>query len=213
MPCARNGRLHSSALEPIPGGELAREAARAWNAPHGPADAGCLPAGSRSSYRTLAEQWIAWNDYLNGGALAAYPGTSEHGCGKAMDLLAVWMRAWIDEHGARFGWKKVEAFSEWWHVNYVGGVGPFPAPFVPLHLGSKGPRVKRYTRRLAYIHRTRKHGGDAYLRRWYWRFKKPVKHAVINFQRDHGLHADGIIGPKTASVITAVFRQQWEHRK
>lgn len=45
------------------------------------------------------------------------------------------MRSWIDKNGSRYGWRKVEAPSEWWHVNYVGG---YSAPPNPLrHLGKK----------------------------------------------------------------------------
>lgn len=205
-----NGRLSKDELSPIPGGELRNDAANAWNAPSGAADAGCVPTGSMSSYRTYDEQVYLYRLYQEGkGNLAAVPGTSNHGWGVAVDLAATWMRAWIDEHGAHFGWRKTEAFSEWWHVNFVGGVGPFPPPFKILRHGSKGPRVKKYTRRLAYIHRPH---GRAYLKRWYWKYKTPVVSAVKQFQKDHKLKADGVIGPKTASIITAVFRRQYHER-
>lgn len=118
---ASNGRLPASSLAAIPGGRLSREAAGAWNA--GPARAGLRPSGPRASYRTYAEQVYFWNLYLSGrGNLAARPGSSNHGLGKAVDLLAQWMRAWMNAHGARYGWRKVEAYNEWWHVNFVGGV-------------------------------------------------------------------------------------------
>ncbi len=206
---AENGKLAPSELAPIPGGQLEKDAAAAWNAAGGPADAGCLPTGSQSSYRTYESQVYFWELYQSGrGNLAAVPGTSNHGWGRAVDLAATWMRQWIDEHGARYGWAKTEAFSEWWHVTFVGGVD-FPPAFKPLRRGSRGPRVKKYTRRLAFIHRP---GARAYLTRWYWRYKRPVEEAVKLFQKDHDLKADGVIGPKTASKITAVFRRQWAER-
>jgi hypothetical protein len=205
---ASNGRLSASELSPIPGGELRNDAAAAWNAPGGPADNGLRPTGSNSSYRTYAAQQYYWNLYQSGrGNLAAYPGTSNHGWGIAVDLAEPWMRTWIDEHGAHYGFRKTEAYSEWWHVNYVGGVS-FPT-FHPLRLHSKGKRVKRLTRRLAFIHRPKR---GPYLKHWYWRFKKPVYHAVRNFQRDHGLVVDGVVGPKTLHRIDAVFHKQYQRR-
>lgn len=219
MPCSNNGQLPSSELADVPGpGVLHKDAAAAWNAPHGPADNGLELLGDESGYRDLAYQHVTWNNYLNGGNLAAYPGTSEHGCGKAGDLREVWMRAWIDEHGAPFGWAKTEAPSEWWHVNWHDTGRTYPKPFKPLRLGSRGKRVKKYSRRLAYIHRSkhdrsqrRKHR-ERYLKKPRRKFNKGMRTSVIIFQRDHGLHPDGVIGPKTARRITAVFRKQWHHR-
>jgi len=200
---AENGKLAASELSPIPGGQLEHNAAAAWNAPDGPADNGLVPTGSRSSYRLYIDQVYFWN---NQPPLAAYPGTSNHGWGKAVDLAAEWMRSWMDDHGARFGWKKTEAFSEWWHMNFTGGVGPFKPAFKPLRKGSRGRRVRFYTKRLAFIHPS---GHKAYLPRWYWRFKQPVVDAIKDFQRDQGLSADGVIGEKTAHRISAVFHKQW----
>lgn len=205
---AENGKLNSSELTDIPGGELANSAAAAWNANHGPADNGLRPTGSRSSYRTYGEQVEFWNAYLAGGNLAARPGTSNHGWGTAVDLAEPWMRSWIDDHGAKFGWKKTEAFSEWWHVNFVGGV-IFPT-FESLKFNDKGKRVRWYTKRLVYIHpKGVKHG---YLDRWYWTFKNPVRKAVRQFQADQGLAVDGVIGEKTAHRISVVFHRQYVER-
>jgi hypothetical protein len=164
-----------------------------------------------SSYRTYAEQVYLYRLYLEGrGNLAAVPGTSNHGWGVAVDLAAEWMRSWIDDHGARYGWRKTEAFSEWWHVNFIGGVGPFKPPFRSLSRGSRGKRVRFYTKRLAFIH---KRDNGPYLKRWFWRFKGEAKLAVIAFQRDHNLQADGVIGAHTAHTISAVFHQQYVARR
>jgi Putative peptidoglycan binding domain len=201
---ASNGRLSASELAPIPGGQLRKDAAAAWNAPGGPADAGLRPTGSRSSYRLYADQQYFWDHQP---PLAAYPGTSNHGWGIAVDLAEPWMRDWVDEHGAKYGWRKTEAFSEWWHVNYVGGVS-FPT-FETLKKGSRGKRVRHYTRRLAYIHRRK---GPAYLKRWYWRYKQPVADGVRAFQKSYKLTVDGEIGPKTAAKIDGVFKRQYRAR-
>lgn len=202
---AENGKLADSELSPIPGGRLEHKAAAAWNAKDGPADNGLHPTGSRSSYRSYEDQVYFWN---NQPPLAALPGTSGHGWGECVDLLEEWMRSWIDDHGARFGWRKIEAFSEWWHVNFVGGVS-FPT-FVPLKRGSKGKRVRWYTKRLAFIHRP---NDGAYLSRWYWRYGRVVAGTVRVFQKDQGLKADGVIGEKTAHRISEVFHRQYVARK
>jgi peptidoglycan hydrolase-like protein with peptidoglycan-binding domain len=203
-----NGKLPKSALAPIPGGELAKDAAAAWNAPGGPADAGLRPTGSQSSYRTYDEQVALYKLYQEGrGNLAAVPGTSNHGWGVAVDLAETWMRTWMDEHGAAFGWRKTEAFSEWWHVNYDGSKH-FPT-FETLKRGSKGKRVKHFTKRLAFIHRP---NGAAYLKRAPGRYGKRVEVAVGAFQLNHDLRADGEIGPKTAAKIDAVFHRQYRER-
>jgi hypothetical protein len=206
---SENGRLPKSDLAPIPQGELRKDAAAAWNAKQGPADNGLYPTGSMSSYRTYDEQVYLYRLYQEGkGNLAADPGTSNHGWGVAVDLALEWMRSWIDDHGARFGWRKTEAFSEWWHVNFVGGVS-FPT-FEVLRRGSRGKRVRWYTKRLAFIH---KPGGHAYLPRWYWRFRDPVVDAVIAFQSAQKLKPDGAIGEKTAHQISVVFHKQYVSRK
>lgn len=144
---ASNGRLPASSLAAIPAGRLAKPSAVGWNA--GPARAGCRPGGPRSSYRDYATQVYFWNLYISGqGNLAARPGTSNHGWGNAVDLLSPWMRTWVDAHGRHFGWSKVEAPSEWWHVNYTGGYNPAPDP-----LRSLTSKEKRMAGRLLYHRR------------------------------------------------------------
>lgn len=207
---ASNGRLNKSELAPIPGGELRKDAANAWNAPGGPAEAGLRPGGSMSSYRTYDEQVYLWGVYQRGGNLAAVPGTSNHGWGIAIDCPNSWEQEWLREHGAKFGWRKTEAFSEPWHWNFVGGVGPFPPPFKTLEKGDKGPRVLHYTKRLSYI-RSKGHL-KGYLRRWYRKYKEPVRIAVRAFQHDFNLPVDGKIGKETAAKIESVFEREWKRR-
>ncbi len=78
--------------------------------------------GPNSSYRTYAGQQYFWNLYQNGtGNLAAYPGTSNHGWGVAVDIASSTQWNMVARYGSKFGWKKTEAFSEDWHYNYVGG--------------------------------------------------------------------------------------------
>jgi LysM repeat protein len=79
------------------------------------------PAGPYSAYRSYAQQLYLYELYRSGrGNLAAPPGTSSHEYGIALDLADPSMRMVVDEIGARYGWEKTEAPSEWWHVTYVG---------------------------------------------------------------------------------------------
>lgn len=59
-----------------------------------------------SAFRTLARQNYFWNCYqtkrCNNGNLAARPGTSNHGVGKALDLTL---------SGAAYGWMRANAQS------------------------------------------------------------------------------------------------------
>jgi hypothetical protein len=79
------------------------------------------PFGPDSAYRSLGKQLEAWRIYKAGGPLAAPPGTSTHGLGKAIDLATPAMRRAVDKLGGGFGWAKTEAPSEWRHITYAGG--------------------------------------------------------------------------------------------
>lgn len=79
------------------------------------------PAGGLSGYRTYAQQAELYREYLAGtGPLAAPPGTSAHETGRALDLASPAMLQAVATLGAPFGWQKIEASDEWWHVNYLG---------------------------------------------------------------------------------------------
>jgi LysM repeat protein len=110
-----------------PSGEayLASNAAAAWDAMRQGSlrDFGIdlYPGGPFSAYRSYAQQLYLYNLYLSGqGNLAAPPGTSSHEYGYALDLADPSMRAVVDQIGANYGWAKIEAPEEWWHINYVG---------------------------------------------------------------------------------------------
>jgi D-alanyl-D-alanine carboxypeptidase len=134
----QNGRLPASALAPILAGQLAKDGyvAASWNAMNVEArrlGVELRPTGSRSSYRTYADQEYFWNEYQAGrGNLAARPGTSNHGMGLAVDVATQQMRQMIDRIGRKYGWAKEwsDAPSEWWHLRHRAGVwsGPDPGP-------------------------------------------------------------------------------------
>jgi hypothetical protein len=135
---ASNGKLPASDLAPIHQGQLAKanHCAASWNAMNVEARRNGVelrPTGSRSSYRTYQQQVDLYNDYLAGrGALAAKPGTSNHGMGLAVDVATQQMRQMIDRIGRKYGWAKdwSDAPSEWWHLKYRAGVwsGADPGP-------------------------------------------------------------------------------------
>lgn len=70
-----------------------------------------------------------------------------------------------------------------------------------LKVGSKGRRVVTLTRRLAFVHSPRDH--QPYLTHKYQTFTHAVEAAVKEFQRDHGLKADGVAGPATIRQLSA----------
>jgi hypothetical protein len=134
---SENGQLTPAELAPIHNGQLANTAAASWNAMNVKArELGCelRPTGSKSSYRSLADQQVLFAAYLNGtGNLAAKPGTSSHGWGHAVDVASQDMRKMIDRIGEPYGWAKKwsDAPSEWWHIRFEPGhyIGPDPGPY------------------------------------------------------------------------------------
>jgi hypothetical protein len=140
---AANGMLQESDLSPIPGGQLRGDAAAAWLAmrmhiakQH---NVWISPTSRRTAYRSLADQQYFWNLYTSGrGALAAHPGTSNHGWGIAVDTPTPAMQSAIRQCGHQFGWGikggqlASDAPSEEWHCTFHAGV--FKAPAVPAHV-------------------------------------------------------------------------------
>ena len=113
---------------PSPWGELhlAPAAADSWNAMRAEAlriyGVELQPNGPLSAYRTYDQQGGLYDLFLSGqGAPANPPGSSSHELGLAVDVATPEMRQVIDEIGPRFGWGKVHAPGEWWHVDYLGG--------------------------------------------------------------------------------------------
>ena len=113
---------------PSPYGELSLQpaAADAWNAMRTDAlstfGTDIYPGGPLSDYRTYAQQAELYQAFLAGyGAPANPAGTSSHELGIAVDVQSPGMRSVIDQIGWKYGWGKVHAPGEWWHVDYLGG--------------------------------------------------------------------------------------------
>lgn len=125
---AAGGDTYGLGHIPSPWGDLHLDpaAANAWNAMREASLAqfgvDLYPAGPLSAHRTYAQQAELYDLYLQGqGPLAAPPGSSAHERGVAVDVAEPVMREIIDRIGAAYGWGKVDASEEWWHVSYLGG--------------------------------------------------------------------------------------------
>jgi peptidoglycan hydrolase-like protein with peptidoglycan-binding domain len=122
------------------------------------------------------------------------------------------MRAWIDRNGARYGWRKTEAFSEWWHVNYVGGWSGKSSGggFNALRKGDRGRRVKTVQKLLRHAGGVLpKHKPHRYFRgKWTGFYGPKTRRGVRRFQKDHGLKADGVVGPKTWRALKRIGKKK-----
>lgn len=192
---AVNGRLPASALDAIPGGKLEKDAARAWNdmrayigKRHG---VWIAPTGPNSSYRTYAGQVYFWRIFQAGtGNTAAYPGTSNHGWGNAVDVATTTMAYYIRKYGARFGWSWDEGqrVGEWWHFRYIGGYKPKPKNPYPFIKPGNARRdaVRRLQRRLrAHGRKSIKVDGV---------YGKQTQEAVKSFKKNNGLKHTAAVG-------------------
>jgi hypothetical protein len=148
-----NGQLPMAFLRPIAGGSLSRDAAASWNLMNCEARKAGVelrPLGPASSYRPLDIQVRFWDAFQHGGNVAARPGTSNHGWGRAVDLAdPPSMRPVFDRIAHKYGWSHAEGarVGESWHVTFVGG---FTCPD-PGADGSAAP-PPRVTRRNAAKH-------------------------------------------------------------
>lgn len=96
---------------------------------------GCPPGGITDAGRTYSEQAALYAMYQRGElvATAAYPGTSKHETGRALDLREP-ARAWVRANGHRYGWMKDRVRNEPWHFEYEfardsqAGRAPKPEP-------------------------------------------------------------------------------------
>lgn len=105
---------------------------------------------------------------------------------------------------------------EYHHVNFRFKPKYVP-PFDPMELHERGDRIIHLTKRLHFIRAP--HSGPYLVRPrgklWvpYGTFKVEVEEAVEEFQRDHHLKPDGVVGIHTFEQIERTFRHQYQRRK
>ncbi|SHF52119.1 UDP-N-acetylmuramyl pentapeptide synthase [Lampropedia hyalina DSM 16112] len=142
----QNGKVDARLLEEIRGGFLLAPAAKKWNEMRHSAfldGVVLMPVNADSTYRNLTQQEkiflachdpcepsnaaIQWNDrhwsLKKNLALAAIPGTSNHGWGLSIDVRLTFYgreKDWLLDHAPIFGfcW---EYESEPWHITYFPG--------------------------------------------------------------------------------------------
>ncbi|OYO16151.1 peptidoglycan-binding protein [Enemella evansiae] len=120
-----NGKLPSSALVAVPGNSKEQMSCtllkdytamnNAFKAAHGGRD-----ITVNDGYRSLARQQYFWDCYktkkCNNGNLAARPGTSNHGWGRAFDVGRDG-RDWLHRNAGKYGFV-FDVSSESWHMTY-----------------------------------------------------------------------------------------------
>jgi hypothetical protein len=130
---SKNGQMSSNELKSIGGNHrLAVDAADAFLKMVADAKKDGVDIKLSSSYRTLAGQnsIFDWDHYKQTGkrrkkgtasTAAAYPGTSNHGLGRAIDVEGTAAQKWIRDNGESYGWSWAEGRSvgEPWHFTYV----------------------------------------------------------------------------------------------
>jgi LAS superfamily LD-carboxypeptidase LdcB len=132
---SKNGQLSGSELKSIGNGHfLAPDAADAFLRMKAAALASKDKVNIKlsDSYRPLSVQHsiFDWDHYHKtgkrrkkgtSGVAAAYPGTSNHGLGRAIDVANAAAQDWIRANGEAYGWSWAEGRSvnEPWHFTYV----------------------------------------------------------------------------------------------
>lgn len=144
-----NGRLDTTTLvlgvgfQPIEagaGGLLRADVAQQHNlmAAHFERDLG-EPLVYSEGYRPLARQSLKWAQYLAGGTLAAFPGTSTHGEAVTIDYASgvgypsTAASKWMDEHGPAYGFV-ADVPSERWHRHFAVRPTITPTPHTAASL-------------------------------------------------------------------------------
>ena len=120
-----NGRIPDGVLVAIDdrGNRLWAPAARAFDAMRTAAAAAGVDLGVTSSYRSRDQQaqMVQEQGLYGQGGLAATPGHSEHGWGRALDLeVDADAQSWLRQHAADYGFTAPVA-GEPWHWEYGTG--------------------------------------------------------------------------------------------
>jgi hypothetical protein len=127
-PTGENGRLSESILKSVGQGgcrggcRLWKPAADAYLKMKADAAKDKVYFQLESAYRSYEHQAELYDAYKRGtGNLAAPPGTSDHGLGKAIDLYPTAAQNWVRAKGRQYGWYWPPETGEPWHFVYSGG--------------------------------------------------------------------------------------------
>lgn len=176
-----NGRLEDSELAMTKGGKkLLKEAAAKFDEMYDAADAAGYELKLVGGYRTFESQnkIFDWDLYVetggsltdtkatkgakrakkgsNGKTAAAFPGTSNHGLGVAIDignyddnsLLGMY---WVMKNGYKYGWSWYEGYSidEQWHFTYTTD----SSKLKEYPLDSKNSRIKKFAEKIEELNK------------------------------------------------------------
>ena len=166
-------------------------------------------------HRTMARQWYFWNGYrkrLPGFNLAAFPspfaphirtGRIDHAIDFSNDARVF---AWLQRKGLN---PRRTVAGESWHIEVSAAdlrayYKAYDKTSTVVRKGSRGQKVKtlQVLLRQAYSPSTKK----GYLRSsWkvHDKYTLHVRRAVRKFQREHQLHVDGVVGPRTWKSLRA----------
>ncbi len=122
-----NGRPSTITVVPVGNGKYLRaDAARNFLAMQADARRAGINLSATSGFRSMEEQRVLYQKYLNGtGNLAAKPGYSNHQGGISMDIGGVGgyntsAYRWLSQNASRYGFVN-DVRGEHWHWTYKGG--------------------------------------------------------------------------------------------
>lgn len=214
---SENGKLRDDELAPtLLGGRLRKDAADSADrmfTRFGLDGLGVLQAVSSADlYRTYAQQVEA---RARVGNLAAVPGTSNHGWGKAADLrngMNQWgsvAQTWFENNGEDFGWvtpgwadptSSEYQKNEPWHKEFVASLDKRRGPKIrrpqagEVGIGSEGPQVTR----IQILLNQRLSGPNLIVD---GEFGLGTAVATARFQRQEGMAIVGAVGPVTLARL------------
>lgn len=167
------------------------------------------PLEATDGYRSLGDQHELYERL--GPGLAAKPGTSNHGWGKALDLASNINRfgspehKWMQENARRFGWEHPHwarqggGREEAWHWEFVGGGKSTPRIERPaggsVGLGMSGKNVREVQELL------NKKVHEKYRLKVDGDYGLMTGLACIKFQESRGLKEDGKVGKATRAEL------------